>query len=767
MASCANCGVEIPGDFRFCPNCGTQRVGDAPGDPLIGRTLGGKYRVLERIGEGSMGTVYRGEHVALKKAIAIKVLRRDLEVGESELRRFQREGIAAGQLNHRNVTQVFDFDRAEDGLVYLAMELIEGQNLALWLRKHGPLPAPLAVVIMRELLATLVEAHRHGIIHRDLKPENIMVVEGPDLELSIKVLDFGLSKLVDHPLDVSQRSLPGRVVGTPLYMAPEQWRGEEVDSRADLYSASLILYEMLAGERPFSAQNITEVMVKTTSEPAPSLRESRTAIAVSAELDAVVKKGLAKNRDERFQTASDMVRALDEVPLDAAPVRRRVPRRIIAASALVVGVAALVGVAAWTLGRGSGESARATTALLSARAETALAPDERRYVDALRNARKLIHENDLDAARAAVDRAVALPCVDAEGYVVRGLLDRARRDADVALVDFEKALQMRPGYAAAEAGLGWIAYDRGQLDPADAHFATVLRDQADAPEGLAGRGAVLIARNAAAKAVEQLDAAAGSHPDDGLVQYWRGRAKLAANDAAGAVQAFIRATQAEEVAAWQACEGLGDAYLALGDGDGARRQYDDALRVAPDAHEVRRKLVVMLLGAERYDDAMSALRPTLQAQPNDPEVCVLRGLIEQGRGDAGAAVTALETGVAGGAAHPERLHALLADLELLRGHHEIAAKHCEASAALDDSSDGLFTTWGIVLFRLKDYVGAAEKLERAVELAPDDPFTHYCLGVIYRDYLGDRARALTHFEAHQEHGGTKPQVDEWIKRLRG
>ena len=204
---------------------GRRRVGDAPGDPLIGRTLGGKYRVLERIGEGSMGTVYRGEHAALKKAIAIKVLRRDLEVGESELRRFQREGIAAGQLNHRNVTQVFDFDRAEDGLVYLAMELVEGKNLAEWLRARGPLPPTLAVELMRQLLATLVEAHRHGIVHRDLKPENIMVVEGQDAAPSLKVLDFGLSKLVDQAQDASHLSLPGRVIGTPLYMAPEQWRG--------------------------------------------------------------------------------------------------------------------------------------------------------------------------------------------------------------------------------------------------------------------------------------------------------------------------------------------------------------------------------------------------------------------------------------------------------------------------------------------------------------------------------------------------------------
>jgi serine/threonine protein kinase/Flp pilus assembly protein TadD len=767
MPTCSNCGFASVDEFRFCPKCGTKHLGEAPADPLIGRTLSGKYRVLDKIGEGSMGTVYRGEHIALRKAIALKVLRRDLEVGEGELRRFQREGIAAGQLTHPNVTQVFDFDREQDGLFFLAMEFVDGRNLADWLKLHGPLAPEVALQLQSQLLATLVEAHRHGVVHRDLKPENVMVIENPDGPPKLKVLDFGLSKLVDRAIDVSHRSLPGRVVGTPMYMAPEQWRGEETDSRADLYSATLILYEMLAGEPPFRGRDLTDFMLHATSQAPPSLRDSKVGVAISDELDAIVQKGLAKNRDERFQTAGEMLEALESVPLKVTPRKRR-RRPKTRPAFLVAGVAVLVAAlaTAWFV-FGRNARARAGEPLLSARPESELDADQRRYVEALVSARMLLHEGNLDAARTAVERALALPCADAEGYLVRGLVERQRGDPESALADFARAAKARPGYAPAEAWTGWIDFDRGKLDAANAHFEAASKVQSDAAEGLAGRAAILLARGEAAKAVELLDAAIGVHADRGIVQLWRGRAKLATGDFTGAAQACSRALQSNEITGGEASETLGDAYLGLGDSDGAKRQYGDALRFSPDANGVRRKLAALLLTEERYEEAMSALRPALQATPADPELSVLRGLIEQGRGDANAAIGAIEAGLAGGAAHKERLLALLANLELQRGKFERAAKYCEDSAALDDQRSGVFTTWGVARFRQRDFAGAAEKFESAVALEPANEFAHYCLGVIYRDYLGDPKRALEHFEAHQKNGGARPQVDDWIRKLRG
>jgi serine/threonine protein kinase/tetratricopeptide (TPR) repeat protein len=786
MAVCAACGFEDQGGFRFCPSCGTQQVGDAPRDPLIGRTLGGKYRVLELIGEGSMGTVYRGEHIALKKAIAIKVLRRDLDVGEDALRRFQREGIAAGQLSHPNVIQVFDFDRAEDGLVFLAMEFVEGRNLKEWLREHAPLTPEVAAVLIRQLLATLVESHRHGVVHRDLKPENVMVIESHG-EPTLKVLDFGLSKLVDRALDASHRTMPGRVVGTPLYMAPEQWRGEDVDHRADLYATALILYEMLSGAPPFQARDITDVMLKATSAEVPSLAGAPGSLKVSEELDAVVQKGLAKDPDERFQTASQMMRALDaaisgEEP-DLTPRRRsgtRVrasasgtrgrrapePRRrnwVVPAVAGVVLV--LAGLALW--GASGNGASRAGAMLVSALPDSALSSEQRSYLDLLHNARKATLGGDVAVAIAAASRALEKSCADAEAYVVRAQAYRRRHDTDLARADLQKALEMYPGYAAAAAGLGWLALDQGKTDEASQQFDAALAAQPDLAEAAAGRAAVLCARDDAKGAVELLDTAAATHPDSGLVQLWRGRAKMMAGDFAGAAQALVRARQASDVSQSEVCESLGDAYRGQGDLERAESQYSDALESAAASPSARRKLAELMFDRGRFDEAANALAPAVQAAPRDASLLVLRGVIEHGRGRTDAAIEALESALAGDVAQKEKVLALLGNLELLRARYPNAAERCAAAIALDDRLASTFVTWGIALFRQRDFGGAAEKLERAVALEPSDAFSHYCLGVIYHDYLGDPDRALSHFEAHKQHGGDRPNVDDWIRRLRG
>jgi len=179
--------------------------------------------------------VYRAEQLALKKRIAIKLLHRDLQVADEALQRFQREGIAAGQVSHPNVIQIFDFDRTPDGLFFLAMEFVDGQNLKLWLAQRGPLPPEEAIELTRQLLSTLVEAHSHGIVHRDLKPENVMIVENAAGERSLKVLDFGLSKLVGRPLsahETSQQKAIARIggrVAIAVSLRPAQPQSQEAE----------------------------------------------------------------------------------------------------------------------------------------------------------------------------------------------------------------------------------------------------------------------------------------------------------------------------------------------------------------------------------------------------------------------------------------------------------------------------------------------------------------------------------------------------------
>src|SRR5262245_14857338 len=200
MTTCLQCGHADAAEFLYCPRCGTKAVGSATvANPILGRILNGKYRIEIEIGQGAMGTVYLGEHIGLKKKVALKILHNDLQVSDESLQRFQREGIAAGKFNHPHLIQIFDFDRSDSGpgprLFYLAMAYVEGVSLPLFLRQRGRLPVDTAVRLARQMLSCLAEAHRSGIVHRDLKPDNIMVSEFSRGELRVKVLDFGLSKL--------------------------------------------------------------------------------------------------------------------------------------------------------------------------------------------------------------------------------------------------------------------------------------------------------------------------------------------------------------------------------------------------------------------------------------------------------------------------------------------------------------------------------------------------------------------------------------------
>lgn len=782
MNSCANCGFETHDDFRFCPSCGTQSVGETPRTTLIGRTLGGKYRVIEEIGSGSMGTVYRAEQIALKKPVALKVLRQDIELADDSLRRFQREGIAAGQVNHPNAIQIFDFDQSEDGSFYLAMELVEGENLKLWLSRRGPLPSDEAVELVAQLLGTLVEAHGHGIVHRDLKPENLMVVESPSVGRSLKVLDFGLSKLVDRPLDVSQQTIPGRVLGTPLYMAPEQWKSEPVDHRTDLYAATLILYEMLAGKPPFGAHDVTEVMVKTTSEPPPLLTESLPSLEVSDDLEDIVQRGLAKDREERYQSAAEMLQDLEGIDFDQ-PLRatsRRSPRRsqrmrrpAPAAKArnplqlvgVVAGVLGVVALAAYFAVGSGGASASSEAPLVRQLPAEQRDADQKQYLGLLADAQERLAESDPSAAIAIVDRALKMPCADAEGYVVRAEISRRRADDDTAMADYRRALELYPQYAEALAGIGFVQLTNGDLDQAQSQVDAALEAASDSSYALALQGAVQLQRGDPSTASKLLDEAAGIHPDSAVVQLWRGKAKLAQEDLAGAVAAFDRAKRADGTL-WEASAGLGDAKRMQGDGRAAERHYRDAIAAAPDAHAARGGLVELLIDGGDFDEAETVLLPALRARPFDGVLRVFEALIAIDRGDVPEAIDALEMGLDRGVPDEVRVLTLLAGLKLESGDLRGAAEQCAAAADLGDSAV-VFATWGLALFRLGEFVPAAEKLESAVALDPRDTSTLYSLGVIYMDYLDDAESARKHLQAYLDQGGTRANVREWIRRLGG
>lgn len=312
MRSCQSCNKEPPVGSRFCPFCGAKLPTEEkkPSDPLIGRVIDGKYAIIERIGSGAMGNIYKAEHKALSKIVAIKVLHKHLVREESHIKRFHREAKAASKLNHPNCITILDFGQTSDGWSYIAMEYLPGRDLCRILFEEGPLPPARAVHIMAQVLDALDEAHANGVIHRDLKPENVMIEKlrsDPDF---VKVLDFGIAKIrdFDGTEQSSFKTATGMVFGTPEYMSPEQIRGEELDGRSDLYSLGVVLYQTLCGDLPFKGESVLEVATAHLTQPPPPLCERRPGLPKA--LYDVVGKLMAKKREDRYATASEAREAL-------------------------------------------------------------------------------------------------------------------------------------------------------------------------------------------------------------------------------------------------------------------------------------------------------------------------------------------------------------------------------------------------------------------------------------------------------------------------
>src|SRR5882724_5191979 len=275
MKTCPKCGIEYPDTITLCPADGIAL--ETTGDSLLGQILAGKYRVDERLSEGGMGTVYRGTHVLMDKTVAVKVLRPALAADEKIVARFSREARAASKISHPHALSVTDFGEAENGVVFLVMEYLSGQTLKQLIRQEGPMPLPRTVEILRQVGGALDAAHAEGVVHRDLKSDNIMLLSSSGTDYA-KVLDFGIAKIKEPEGEYNPGlTAPDLVIGTPQYMSPEQCsQAADIDSRSDIYSVGVILYEMLIGHVPFTDESPTAIMMKHLQEPVPSVLAERT-----------------------------------------------------------------------------------------------------------------------------------------------------------------------------------------------------------------------------------------------------------------------------------------------------------------------------------------------------------------------------------------------------------------------------------------------------------------------------------------------------------
>jgi tRNA A-37 threonylcarbamoyl transferase component Bud32 len=282
--------------LRTCPRDGLDTRADIE-DPLIGHVLGDRYRVLERIAAGGAGQVYRVAHMRIAAMFAVKVLYGDL-AHDAEMRtRFQREAEAASCLQSRYIVRVVDFGESKEGLPYLAMEHLDGINLSTMIARDRFLPPKRTAAIAKQIARALAHAHERGVVHRDLKTDNIMMVNEDEDDAVVKILDFGLARIQEN----AKLTGVGQVFGTPHYMAPEQFKGTEVDARADLYALGVILYEMLTGTLPFDGASVNELARQHLSVPPPPIRERNP--EVPAKLAALVAQLMAKSPDDRPPSA--------------------------------------------------------------------------------------------------------------------------------------------------------------------------------------------------------------------------------------------------------------------------------------------------------------------------------------------------------------------------------------------------------------------------------------------------------------------------------
>ena len=294
MIACHRCGARLDGDARFCGECGAP-LGDAD----VGRTVGQRYKLIERIGSGSLGVVYRAEQLGLGRKVAIKILPPEVKLDPASVERFRREGELLTRLRSPHTLTTYETGQEPDGSFYIAMELSPGRSLAQVLRDEGPLDWPRVLRILAGLCDSLGEAHDLGVIHRDVRPENVLIEPRGQFGDYVRLLDFGLAKLLAQDLRLSPA---GQTVGTVEYSSPEQLLRTPLDARADLYALGVLGYVLVTGQHPFpAARSFGDMVAAQIHWVPPSASSVRPGIP--DDVDTILARCLEKNRERRYSDA--------------------------------------------------------------------------------------------------------------------------------------------------------------------------------------------------------------------------------------------------------------------------------------------------------------------------------------------------------------------------------------------------------------------------------------------------------------------------------
>jgi serine/threonine-protein kinase len=313
--ACLRCKQQIESEIDQCPHCGEkvtlfQRT-------YAARLIDGKYQILDRLGVGGMGEIFKVRHIHLNELRVIKIMRPNVAADDQGMQRFLQEARTSTMIKHKNLAMLYDFAQLDDGSYYMVWEFIDGTNIQKWIGQNGPVPPRLAVEISMQALNGLEHLHSMGLIHRDISPENIMLSQDRQGKLAVKVIDFGIAKQLGEGESGQGLTQTGMFLGKLKYASPEQAgflkEGEHLDPRSDLYSFGIVLYEMLAGKAPFQATNPHGYILKhVTEKPAP-INATNPEIKVPAQLESLVMRSLEKSRDARYATAAEFEHALEAV----------------------------------------------------------------------------------------------------------------------------------------------------------------------------------------------------------------------------------------------------------------------------------------------------------------------------------------------------------------------------------------------------------------------------------------------------------------------
>lgn len=566
MSVCPQCQRNF-GDreFRICPIDGADLV-DEPTrlvDPMLGRVLDGRFRLTKLIGRGGMGAVYKAIQIQMDRVCAIKLVSPVSNDKEAALARFRREARMTSRIDSPNAITIYDFGEAEPGLLYLAMEFIEGVTLADVLEREFTLPPQRVVSITTQTANALAAAHSLGIVHRDLKPSNIMLIDKDGLDV-VKVLDFGIAKSVNETTD-DPLTQTGMLLGTPTYMSPEQVLGETVTSRTDVYSLAIIVYEMLSGRAPFEGDNVRSLMMsRLTGEPKP-LRE--VAPLVNDAVEKVVMSGLVRDQELRMPDALTFARSLSaafasqtrfepaskrsdetptilhvetETPFPAAATGSSVtvlapkPKSktflfVFLILTLVVFVLGLAGVGTFLY-------------LSSRQSDTANAPANpavQTSQPGLVEAPTSLQPDNNRTANAHYQRGRALQ-QEAQRLLDAGSPKVADEKNLEATVEYRKALEQHPNFPEAHENLGVAFYNLGKAaDAVTEYELAIAQTQKPGAQLLTNYGMALLALNRFREAANAFTRALEYEPKDKDLYYYKGFALHFAGDNEGSRAAFL------------------------------------------------------------------------------------------------------------------------------------------------------------------------------------------------------------------------------------